>query len=39
MTINVSIHYNGGFLPDMILLTQYYLLGNQITCLEEGLSF
>ena len=25
MAINVSIHYNGGLLPDIILLTQCYL--------------
>ena len=24
MAINVSIQYNGGLLPDIILLTQYY---------------
>ena len=24
MTINVSVQYNGGLLPDIILLTQYY---------------
>ena len=24
MAINVSVQYNGGLLPDMILLTQYY---------------
>ena len=24
MTINVSVQYNGGFLPDIILLTQGY---------------
>ena len=25
MVINVSVQYNGGFLPDIILLTQDYL--------------
>ena len=25
MVINVSVQYNGGFLPDIILLTQGYL--------------
>ena len=25
MAINVSLHYNGGLLPDIILLTQCYL--------------
>ena len=24
MVINMSVHYNGGFLPDTILLTQDY---------------
>ena len=24
MAINVSVQYNGGLLPDIILLTQYY---------------
>ena len=32
MTINVSIQYNGGFLPDIILLTQCYF--HQVTCLN-----
>ena len=41
MTINVvvSVQYNGGFLPDMILLTQCYLpSGNPIKCHEDVLS-
>ena len=25
MAINVNVQYNGGFLPDIILWTQYYL--------------
>ena len=25
MVINISVQYNGGFLPDIILLTQNYL--------------
>ena len=25
MVINISVKYNGGFLPDIILLTQGYL--------------
>ena len=25
MVINISVQYNGGFLPDIILLTQVYL--------------
>ena len=32
MPINVNVHYNGGFLPDMILLTQCYL--HRGTCLN-----
>ena len=24
MVVNISVHYNGGFLPDIILLTQGY---------------
>ena len=27
MAINVCAQYNGGFLPDMILLTQCYYIG------------
>ena len=28
MVINISVQYNGGFLPDSILLTQgYYTIG------------
>ena len=27
MASNVSVQYNGGFLPDIILLTQYYYHG------------
>ena len=32
MVINISVQYNGGFLPDIILLSQgyYYLLGNPV---------
>ena len=39
MTINVSVQHNGGFLPDIILLTQsYYLLSeNPFKCDEEVL--
>ena len=32
MAINVSVQYDGGFLPDIILLTQCYL--HQGTCLN-----
>ena len=35
MAINVSVQYNGVFLPDMILLTQFYY---HIKCREEVLS-
>ena len=40
MAINVSIQYNGGLLPDIILLTQCYLLfpsGSPFKCHEEVL--
>ena len=39
MAINVSIQYNGGLLPDIILLTQSMLLpsGNPSKCHEEVL--
>ena len=30
MVINVSVQYNGGFLPDIILLTQILPLGNPV---------
>ena len=31
MVINISVQYNGGFLPDIILLTQgYYQTGNPV---------
>ena len=32
MAINVNVHYNGGFLPDIILWTQCYL--HRGTCLN-----
>ena len=40
MAINLSVQYNGGFLPDIILLlTQcYHHWGNPIKCHEEVLS-
>ena len=32
MGINISVQYNGGFLPDIILLTQgYYQWGTRLT--------
>ena len=38
MAINVSVQYNDGFLPDIILLTLcYYHRGNPIECHEEVL--
>ena len=40
MASNVSVQYNGGFLPDIILLTQCLLLsGNPFKCHEEVLYF
>ena len=38
--INVSVQFNGGFLPDMILLTlsMLLLLANPIKCDEQVLS-
>ena len=40
MAINVSVQYNGGLLPDIVLLTQSMLLPseNPFKCLEEVLS-
>ena len=41
MAINVSVQYNGGFLPDIILLAQYYYYlssGNPFKCHEDVLS-
>ena len=39
MVINVSVQYNGGLLPDIILLTQCYFhrSGNPFKCHEEVL--
>ena len=38
MVINVNVQYNGGLLPDIILLTQCYLhRGNPFKCHEEVL--
>ena len=38
MAINVSVQHNGGFLPDIILLTQFLLpSGNPFKCHEEVL--
>ena len=39
MVINISVKYNGGFLPDIILLTQgyYHSLGNPVKYHVEAL--
>ena len=38
MEVNVSVHYNGGLLPDIILLTQcYYHRGTRLKCHGEVL--
>ena len=38
MAINVSVQYYGGFLPDIILLTQgYYHRGTRLNTMEEWL--
>ena len=38
MAINVNVQYNGGLLPDILLLTQCYLdRGNLFKCHEEVL--
>ena len=40
MTINVSVQYNDGFLPDIILPTQgYYLRGTHFKCHGRGFVF
>ena len=41
MAINVSVQYDGGFLPDIILLVDPMLLpsGNPFKCHEEVLYF
>ena len=38
MEINVSVQYNGGFLPDIILLTRYGYIGEPVWYHEEVLS-
>ena len=36
MAINVSVQYNGGLLPDIILLTQcYYHLGTRLNAMKR----
>ena len=37
MGINISVQYNGGFLPDIILLTQSYLRGTTRLNIMHGL--
>ena len=34
MGINISVQYNGGFLPDTILLTQSYLRGTRLNTMH-----
>ena len=34
MGINISVQYNGGFLPDIILLTQSYLRGTRLNTMR-----
>ena len=34
MEINISVQYNGGFLPDIILLTQSYLRGTRLNTMH-----
>ena len=37
MVINISVQYNGGFLPDIILLTQgYYQWGTRLNTMCSG---
>ena len=37
MGIDVSVQYNGGLLPDMIMLTQgYYHRGTRLTTMCDG---
>ena len=36
MVINISVQYNGGFLPDIILLTQgYYHWGTRLNAMKR----
>ena len=36
MAINVTVHYNGGSLPDIILLTQgYYRWGTHLNAMKR----
>ena len=38
MAIKISVQYNGGLLPDIILLTQCYYHRNPVECHEDVLS-
>ena len=36
MVVNISVQYNGGLLPDIILLTQsYYHRGTRLNAMER----
>ena len=36
MVVNVNVQYNGGFLPDIVLLTQcYYHWGTQLNTMKR----
>ena len=40
MGISISVHYNGGFLPDIILLIQgYYHWGTRLNTMCSGFVF
>ena len=40
MAINVSVQYNGGLLPDIILLTQsYFHRGTRLNAMERSLLY
>ena len=40
MAINVSVQYDGGFLPDIILLTQcYYHRGTRLNAMKRFCTF
>ena len=34
MGINISVQYNSGFLPDIVLLTQSYLRGTRLNTMQ-----
>ena len=40
MAINISVHYNGGLFPDIILLTRgYYHRGTRLNAMKRGFVF